>query len=107
MLKRTLFYVAATLLLLAPGYAQESLLAPLPVRDQFLLGNGFFFFEPEGARVLDDGDSSFDIHNSTSNTFAKSAWISRNLAGETAGRLPGHDTVTDPRYAWRDTVFLI
>ena len=29
-----------------------SLLNPLPVRDQFLLNNGFYFFEPEGARVL-------------------------------------------------------
>jgi len=76
---------AATLALLlgfsAAANAQD-LLAPLPIRDQFLLSNGFFFFEPEAAGVLADGDMRVLFNAADANTFAKSAWIGYSLAGE-------------------------
>ncbi len=107
MLKRTFSSVAFALLLLPAAHAQDALLAPLPVRDQFLLGNGFFFFEPSGARVLDDGDTAVEVHSVTANTFSKSGWINRNLAGDDPGREPGDRTVRDPRYNSQFDAFLI
>lgn len=62
---------------------REALLTPLPVRDQFLLNNGFFFFEPESAKVLGENQWSIDLHHAEANTFAKSAWISRRQQGQT------------------------
>src|SRR5579859_1695908 len=52
--------VLATLLIACTAGAQElasgdALLAPLPIRDQFLLSNGLLSFAPEGPRVLDRG----------------------------------------------------
>jgi hypothetical protein len=61
----------------------DDLRAPLPIRDQFLLSNGFFFFEPERARVLGEGESVVMIAAADSNTFAKSAWINHHEFGET------------------------
>ncbi|HEY6843346.1 MAG TPA: DUF3187 family protein, partial [Thermoanaerobaculia bacterium] len=72
----------ALLLALAAAANAQDLLAPLPIRDQFLLNNGFFFFEPQAAGVLDDGDWRFLLHAADSNTFAKSAWIGYSLAGD-------------------------
>jgi Protein of unknown function (DUF3187) len=63
--------------------ARETLLAPLPVRDQFLLNSGFFFFEPESAKVLGKNVWSIDLHETEANTIAESNWISRRLAGNT------------------------
>jgi hypothetical protein len=87
---------------------RDTLLDPLPIRDQYLLGNGFYSFEPEGARVLENGEWMFDIHAADANTFSKSGWISRSLAGEEplqrAGALA---TLDNPRYQLRDSVFLI
>ena len=79
------------ILLLACGsaWAQDNgddLRAPLPIRDQFLLSNGFFFFEPERARVLGEYESVVAISAADSNTFAKSDWINRRAFGET-GRM--------------------
>jgi hypothetical protein len=65
----------------AAAHAQD-LLAPLPIRDQFLLSNGFFFFEPETAGVLGNGEWRWLLNASDANTFAKSAWIGYSLAGE-------------------------
>jgi hypothetical protein len=90
------------------GLQRDVLLDPLPVRDQFLLGNGFFFFEPEGARVLDDGIWSAGLHVADANTFAKAAWISRSFASEEPNqRADAAQTLELPRYSNRDAVFLI
>jgi hypothetical protein len=62
----------------------DELRAPLPIRDQFLLSNGFFFFEPEQARVLGEAESVVMFSAADSNTFAKSAWIDHRVVGETA-----------------------
>lgn len=64
----------------------DDLRAPLPIRDQFLLSNGFFFFEPERARVLGEDESVVMFSAADSNTFAKSDWISKRAFGET-GRM--------------------
>lgn len=97
----------AALLIALPALAQENdaLLAPLPVRDQYLLNNGFFFFEPEGARVLDDEAWLVDVHTADSNTFAKSRWISHNLEGDTERRT-GDQTLRIIRMDPGTTIFL-
>jgi len=84
----------------------DAVLGPLPVRDQYLLSNGFFFFEPESARVLDDDSWIIDIHNADSNTFAKSRWISHNLEGDT-DRRTGAQTLSIIRIDAGTTVFLV
>jgi hypothetical protein len=101
----------AALLIALPALAQErdvadALLSPLPVRDQYLLNNGFFFFEPEGARVLDDDAWLVDVHTADSNTFAKSRWISHNLAGDT-DRRTGDQTLGIIRMDPGTTIFLV
>ena len=90
-----------------PAFAQETdaLLSPLPVRDQYLLNNGFFFFEPEGARVLDDDAWLVDVHTADSNTFAKSRWISHDLDGDT-DRRSGDQTLAIIRIDPGTTIFL-
>jgi hypothetical protein len=97
----------AALLIALPALAQErdALLGPLPVRDQYLLNNGFFFFEPEGARVLDDEAWLVDVHTADSNTFAKSRWISHNLDGDTERR-SGDQTLGIIRMDPGTTIFL-
>jgi hypothetical protein len=100
----------AALLIVAlalPALAQErdALLSPLPVRDQYLLNNGFFFFEPEGARVLDDDAWLVDVHTADSNTFAKSRWISHDLDGDT-DRRSGDQTLAIIRMDPGTTIFL-
>jgi hypothetical protein len=84
----------------------DALLGPLPVRDLYLANNGFFFFEPEGAKVLDEGAWSFDIHSADSNTFAKSRWISHDLEGDT-DRRTGAQTLGVIRMDEGTTNFLI
>jgi hypothetical protein len=98
----------AALLIALPALAQEhdALLGPLPVRDQYLLNNGFFFFEPEAARVLDDDVWVFDIHSTDSNTFAKSRWISHNIDGDT-DRRTGDQTLGIIRMDPGTTLFLV
>jgi Protein of unknown function (DUF3187) len=92
--------------LLAQGLdLNDDLLAPLPIRDQFLLNNGFLFFEPEPARVLDAGESAFTLQATDANTFAKSNWISRSLEGQT-DRAPAFPELSQPRYAIAPAVFL-
>jgi hypothetical protein len=90
------------------AWRHDALLEPLPIRDQFLLGNGFFFFEPEGARVLDDGVWVAGVHVADANTFAKSGWITRSFASEEPNqRGDGVTTLELPRYSNRDAVFLV
>ncbi len=106
---RSLWIIFA--LLAASGSAQENdlretLLAPLPVRDQFLLNNGFFFFEPESARVLDENQWLIDFHTAEANTFAKSAWISRSLQGQTA-RVSAAAALALPRYDAEKSLYLV
>jgi hypothetical protein len=103
------FSVAIALAL--PAAAQEhdladALLGPLPVRDQYLLNNGYFFFEPEAARVLDEDSWVVDIHSADSNTFAKSRWISHNLDGDT-DRRTGAQTLSLIRLDEGTTIFLV
>ncbi|HEV7426671.1 MAG TPA: DUF3187 family protein [Thermoanaerobaculia bacterium] len=97
----------AALLIALPALAQErdALLGPLPVRDQYLLNNGFFFFEPEGARVLDQDAWLVDVHTADSNTFAKSRWISHNLEGDN-DRRTGDQTLGIIRMDPGTTIFL-
>src|SRR5260221_1843438 len=83
----------------------DALLGPLPVRDQYLLSNGYFFFEPEGARVLDEDSWVVDIHSADSNTFAKSRWVSHNLDGDT-DRRTGAQTLSLIRLDEGTTIFL-
>jgi hypothetical protein len=81
--------VTAVLALPASGQQREqadALLGPLPVRDLYLLNNGFFFFEPESARVLDENAWIVDLHATDANTFAKSRWISHNIEFDTVRR---------------------
>ena len=93
-----------------PATAQEldpsGLLGPLPVRDQYLLSNGFFFFEPEDAHVLDEDAWLVDVHGADSNTFAKSRWISHNLDGDT-DRRTGAQTLGLIRMDEGQSVFLV
>lgn len=90
----------------AQDETREALLDPLPIRDQFLLANGFFFFEPGGARVLPDARWTLTVHNTDANTFAKSAWISRSLEFESERRTAA-EQLARPRFASRDTLFLV
>lgn len=101
-------YLFAALLIALPALAQDAdaLLGPLPVRDQYLLNNGFFFFEPEGARVLNADEWVVDIHSADSNTFAKSRWISHNIDGDT-DRRSGDQTLGIIRMDEGRTIFLV
>jgi hypothetical protein len=101
----TMLWVCAVAL---PAASQDygDILGPLPVRDQYLLSNGFFFFEPESANVLDDDDWLIDLHGADSNTFAKSRWISHNLAGDT-DRRTGAQTLGLIRMDEGQSVFLV
>ena len=103
--------LSVTALLALPAAAQQrdladALLGPLPVRDQYLLNNGFFFFEPESAHVLDEDSWVVDVHTADSNTFAKSRWISHNLEGDTERR-SGAQTLSLIRIDDGTTVFLV
>ena len=87
---------------------RDMLLDPLPVRDQFLLGNGFYSFDPEGARVLGNGEWLVDVHLAIANTFSKSNWITLSLASEKAStRSTARQTLENPRYLNRDAVYLV
>lgn len=104
---RSLLTLLAVCALALPAAGQENdILGPLPVRDQYLFSNGFFFFEPQSARVLDENDWLVDVHSADSNTFAKSRWISHNLAGDT-DRRTGSQTLGIIRMDKGQTVFLV
>lgn len=96
--------VAATVSAAEDG--ELSLLDPLPIRDQFLLNNGFYFFEPEAARVLPRDAWAFDLHSTDANTFAKSAWVSRSLEGETT-RLNATEVLASDRFRDISSLFLV
>ena len=83
-----------------------TLLDPLPIRDQFLLNNGFYFFEPEGARVLPTDSWIVDLHVADANTFAKSAWVSRSLEGETV-RQDAAQVLSSERFRDVGSLFLV
>ena len=83
----------------------QDLLAPLPVRDQFLLNNGFFFFEPDDARALAPDDLRVSLNGAEANTFAKSSWISTNLAGEN-GRANAATELAKSRFQGVGPLFL-
>jgi len=99
------------LLILICAFAQAQvdsgdLLNPLPIRDQFLLSNGFFFFEPEAARVLPQNESVLSMSVADSNTFAKSNWISRSEFGQ-RGRAPALDELRNSRFHLGDPIFFV
>ncbi len=103
--------LAIIALMALPALAQDrdsddALLGPLPVRDQYLLSNGYFFFEPETARVLDADAWTVDIHTADANTFAKSRWISHNLEGDDERR-SGAQTLSLIRMDEGTTIFLV
>lgn len=99
-----------TAILALPAAAQErdadAVLGPLPVRDLYLLNNGYYFFEPEDARVLDDDSWIVDLHTADANTFAKSRWISHNLEGDDERRT-GAQTLSLIRMDKGTTIFLV
>lgn len=108
---RALYIGIALLAIAGRGLAQDSdaretLLAPLPVRDQFLLNSGFFFFEPASAKVLDANQWSIDLHNVEANTIAESAWISRRLQGQTT-RVGAAEALTSAGYDAEPSLFLV
>ncbi|MEA2238416.1 MAG: hypothetical protein QOC81_3140 [Thermoanaerobaculia bacterium] len=105
---RCLLNALLVCVLALPAASQEhgDILGPLAVRDQYLLSNGFFFFEPESAKVLDDDDWLVDVHGADSNTFAKSRWISHNLAGDT-DRRTGAQTLGLIRMDDGQSIFLV
>lgn len=103
--------VLAAFLITCTAAAQEvethdDLLAPLPVRDQFLLGNGFLSFTPEAPRVLERGAWCVAFTASDANTFAKSAWISHSLEGRSA-RSEALKTLSDTRFQSSNVLFLV
>jgi len=95
--------IALLLGLSATVHAQD-LLAPLPVRDQFLLNNGFFFFEPDDARALAPDDLRVRLNATESNTFAKSSWIGTNLAGD-RGRANAAAELANSRFQGEGPLF--
>jgi hypothetical protein len=84
---------------------RDALLAPLPIRDQFLLNNGFYFVEPEQASVLAPADSLLSVTAADSNTFAKSAWVDRSLWAQ-SGRLPAATDLASSRFRGEGPLFL-
>lgn len=101
----------AALLLLAIGSPlraqdddRDALLQPLPIRDQFLLNTGFFFFEPETAHVMEAGSSLLTVQTTDANTFAKSAWVSRSLEGRTT-RTDALTELSQPRFLIEPAIF--
>jgi hypothetical protein len=84
----------------------QDLLGPLPIRDQFLLSNGFFFFVPESPRTLPSGYWSLGFSSADSNTFAKSGWVSHSLEGRTT-RSEALNVLSDSRFAGERTLFLV
>lgn len=85
---------------------RDTLLGPLPVRDQFLLSNGFFFFAPEQPRVMPGGQWAFSFNAADSNTFAKSGWISHSLDGRTS-RSEALTELANTRFESNSTLFLV
>lgn len=111
MIRRFLTVLVALLMTALPALAQErdaadAILGPLPVRDLYLLNNGYFFFEPEDARVLENDSWVVDLHTADSNTFAKSRWISHNLEGDDERRT-GAQTLSLIRMDKGTTIFLV
>ncbi|MFN2441816.1 MAG: hypothetical protein ABR517_03940 [Thermoanaerobaculia bacterium] len=52
---------------------------PIRVREQFLIGMGYFAFDPASAVVLDRGKTRFDLVHSRTNTFARSSAVTELL----------------------------
>jgi hypothetical protein len=98
--------VMASMASAQPVDLRDALLSPLPVRDQFLLSNGFFFFTPEAPRTLPEGQWSFALNAADANSFAKSAWISHSLAGRTT-RSEALQTLSDSRFESTASLFLV
>ena len=97
--------IIALLLGFAASAQAQDLLAPLPIRDQFLLNNGFFFFEPGDAKVLAEDDMRITLNAAEANTFAKSSWIGVNLAGE-KGRADAGSELENSRFQGEGPLFL-
>lgn len=109
-MRRILHFVAAIVLTCAAA-AQEirprdAVLGPLPIRDQFLLGNGFLSFRPEAPRALDEDVWSVSFLAADANTFAKSGWISHSLQGRTS-RAAALQTLADTRFQSVGSLFLV
>ena len=107
---RLLCLIVATILALGAAAQerddQSALLSPLPIRDQFLLSNGFLFFSPEDAHLLQDGAWAVSVQNTDANTFAKSAWISQSLTGRTV-RARALEVLADPRFQSLQSLYLV
>ena len=97
--------IVALLLGFSAAAQAQDLLAPLPIRDQFLLNSGFFFFEPEEARSMRADELRVSVSEVSANTFAKSAWISYNLAGE-RGRARAASELASSRFSGEGPLFL-
>jgi hypothetical protein len=96
----------ASLAVAQPADVRDALLSPLPIRDQFLLSNGFFFFTPERPHALPAGEWSLGLSATDANSFAKSGWISHSLDGRTT-RAEALETLADARFQSPDPLFLV
>jgi hypothetical protein len=97
--------IVALLLGFSATVQAQDVLAPLPIRDQFLLNAGFFFFEPDDARAMAADELRFSMNEVSANTFAKSAWISYSLAGEN-GRANAASELANSRFSGKGPLFL-
>ena len=104
-MRRSRIAIAVFVMALSRSLFAQELLAPLPIRDQFLLNNGFFFFAPEDAAVIGADESRLIVTAADSNTFAKSAWISHSLAGQT-GRAIATAELANSRFHGEGPLFL-
>jgi hypothetical protein len=106
---RSLLLSIAILTVAMAGGAQEAvdndlLTRPLPIRDQFLLNNGFYFFEPESAFVLSQRGWSAEVHLDDSNTFATSRLLGNSIEGASV-RSRAVDKLTTPPLNALDHVY--
>jgi hypothetical protein len=106
--------IVLAMLLTGAAVAQEpetrdALLDPIPVRDLYLLGNGFYSFDPEGARVLENGEWLVDVHVADANTFSKSNWITLSLSseGRATTRVSAQQLLDNPRYRYQESLYLV
>jgi hypothetical protein len=107
---RSLLLSLAFAAMAVTGGAQEVadrdlLTRPLPIRDQFLLNNGFYFFVPESAFVLSHRGWSAEVRFDDSNTFATSRMLGNTLEAG-MGRSRAADKLTTPPINAFDHVYL-
>lgn len=102
------FFVVALVTSPAPAddRVDDALLAPLPIRDQFLLSQGFFFFVPQSATLPENHRWTVSLSAADANTFAKSGWIRESLARR-SDRGHALDALAESRFDGVGGLFLV